>query len=83
MLHLRWKTECERDTKCFWVERAPSKDGPWEKITQEIPSKGTNTSGAKYDVVDEGYGGGRMFYRLMEREVGYRVLVDRIEIYEG
>ena len=83
VVHLSWKTECERDTGCFWIERATSKNGPWERITDDIPSKGSSTSGAKYEVVDEGYGGGRVFYRLMEREVGYRVLVDRVETYKG
>ena len=80
VVRLKWKTECERDTKCFWIEKARSKDGPWEKVTGEIEAKGTDTEGASYEVVDSGYSGGLVYYRLMEREVGYRVLVDRIEV---
>ena len=83
LVHLSWKTECERDTDCFWIERSFSEDGPWERITGEISAKGTSTSGAKYEVVDESYGGGRAFYRLMERETGYRILVNRIEVCES
>jgi len=80
VVRLKWKTECERDTRCFWIERALSKEGPWEKVTEEIEAKGSDTEGASYEVVDSGYSGGLVYYRLMEREVGYRVLVDRIEV---
>jgi len=80
VVRLKWKTECERDTRCFWIERALSKEGPWEKVTGEIEAKGTDTEGASYEVVDSGYSDGLVYYRLMEREVGYRVLVDRIEV---
>ncbi len=74
---LIWETECERDTRAFWVERSFSSDGPWEKITESIPQKGSNITGAEYRVVDQTYPGGRVFYRLMEQETGWRVIAKR------
>jgi hypothetical protein len=79
---LSWKTECERDTRDFWVERSPSRNGPWTRISELIPGRGTDTEGAEYRINDPMYSGGMVFYRLIEREIRWREIVKRIAVLE-
>ena len=80
--HLIWDTECERETRAFWIERAPHAEGPWERISDPVPARGTATSGADYLVVDMSGSSGRAYYRLIEQEVGWRTIVEAVAMLE-
>lgn len=82
IIALLWKTECERETRAFWVERSSNRNGPWTRISELIPGKGTDTEGAEYTINDLTYPGGTVFYRLIEREIGWREIVKRITVLE-
>jgi hypothetical protein len=79
---LIWETECERNTRAFWVERASNPDGVWEKVTESIPGRGTNTTGAEYRVADPTYPRGKVLYRLIEQEIGWRVIVKGVVVFD-
>lgn len=83
ILKLIWETECERDTRAFWVERSVNRDGPWERISEPIQGRGSDTSGAEYSLVDSSYPGGQIYYRLIEQENGWRTMVKAIATVES
>jgi hypothetical protein len=74
-LRLTWETECERDTRAFWVERSVSREGPWEAISEPIQARGSRRNGAQYGLLDSSYPGGQLYYRLIEQEEGWRTVV--------
>jgi len=78
---LKWETECERNTRAFWIERSLSPSGSWERITESIHARGTNTIGAEYRLEDSTYPGGIVFYRLVEQEIGWRVIIKREAVF--
>jgi len=77
-----WETECERETRAFWVERASSTDGPWLKIAESVAANGFATAGASYVIVDATCSGGEIYYRLVEQEIGWRTMVKAVTMIE-
>jgi hypothetical protein len=66
-VELRWDTTRERGLFGWFVERAPSADGPFSRIgVAPLPSFGEARSGSHYRVVDEGPDvGPDTFYRVV------------------
>lgn len=79
---LIWETECERETRAFWVERASSTDGPWEMIAEPVVAKGSASAGASYAIVDATCSGGEIYYCLVEQEIGWRTVVKAVTMIE-
>jgi hypothetical protein len=64
---LEWVTESEIDNAGFNVYRADSANGEYVKINSSlIPAKGTSTSGASYQYVDENIRMRRTYYYKLE-----------------
>ena len=79
---LVWETESERNTRAFWIERASHPDGPWEKVTESIPARGSNVTGLEYRATDSTYPGGMIYYRLIEQETGWRIIVKGVVAFD-
>jgi len=79
---LIWETECERNTRAFWIERSSSSEGTFEKVTELIPARGMSSKGAEYRAIDTTHPGGRVYYRLIEQEIGWRVIIKAVVVYE-
>ncbi len=71
---IRWSTETEVNTAGFNVYRAPSQDGPWEKINQRlIPGSPDPLRGGSYVFTDTNViAGVAYWYELEEVELGGR-----------
>lgn len=68
---VEWQTATEVDTAGFNIYRAPSEDGPFTRINEQlIPSEGTAISGASYTFVDGDVEEGQTYcYRLEDVEL--------------
>jgi hypothetical protein len=73
-IFIRWSTETEVNTAGFNVYRAPSEDGPWEKINQRlIPGSPDPLRGGSYVFTDTNViAGVAYWYELEEVELGGR-----------
>lgn len=73
---IRWSTETETNTAGFNVYRAPSEDGPWEKINPRlIPSSLDPVRGGSYVFTDTNViAGATYWYELEEVELGGRAI---------
>jgi hypothetical protein len=64
---IEWSTESEVETAGFHVYRAPSSDGPYERVTESlIPSSGDPFSGAEYRFTDPNISEGEVYYYQLE-----------------
>jgi len=65
-VRLEWRTASELRNLGFHLYRAPSADGPWQRLTTSlIPGLGSSAVGQAYSWRDEGLSNGtRYFYRL-------------------
>lgn len=66
-----WQTETEVNTAGFNVYRARSADGPFTQLNERlIPTKGSATTGAAYEYIDDTVEPGqRYYYRLEDVEI--------------
>ena len=79
-LVIRWSTETEVDTAGFYLNRAASPDGPFERVSSTlIAGAGDPLAGADYEFFDDGVEAGRRYYYQLE-EVEYNGNVNRTEL---
>jgi hypothetical protein len=69
-IEIRWSTESEINTMGFWISRAESEDGPFERVNGVlIPGSGTGSSRKSYSFIDRNIGTGKHYwYRLEEQD---------------
>ena len=65
---LKWRTESEEDNYGFNLYRSLSKEGPWEKVNEQVvPGHGTTSEPHDYRYVDENIlKNTRYYYQLEE-----------------
>ena len=60
-----WRTGAELDNLGFHLYRAPSADGPFERVTETlVPGLGSSPVGAAYQYLDDGGGLETVYYQL-------------------
>jgi hypothetical protein len=69
-IEIRWSTESEINTIGFWIGRAESPEGPFERVNGVlIPGSGTGSSRKSYSFIDRNIGAGKSYwYRLEEQD---------------
>lgn len=75
---LKWTTRWEKDNAGFYVFRATSKDGPFERLTTELlPGAGSSEGSRDYRYVDSAIEVGREYFYVVEavKTSGERVKV--------
>jgi len=64
---IEWQTDTEQATAGFFVTRALSEGGSFERIhTQLIPSNGSSTLGAVYQFTDHDVEAGQTYFYLLQ-----------------
>ncbi|MBP7866698.1 MAG: hypothetical protein KA419_12200 [Acidobacteria bacterium] len=71
---VRWETLSELDNLGFYVQRAETADGPWERLNPAIlPARGNEVTGAVYEWVDDAVGPVRTWWYRLEDVDSYGV----------
>lgn len=71
---VRWETLSELDNLGFYVRRAETADGPWERLNAVIiPARGNEVTGAAYEWVDDAVGPARTWWYRLEDVDSYGV----------
>lgn len=67
LIIVEWRTETEVNAAGFNLYRANAIEGPYTKINDQlIPGRGSTTSGATYEFVDEALTPGETYYYRLE-----------------
>ncbi len=61
-----WQTTLESQNMGFYLYRAESREGPYEKLTPQLIAGGFDSPGGSYGFTDKGLVRGRLYYYLLE-----------------